>query len=59
MEPRCPEYIAPRLYTDPRIDKSYEGSAWCTLIDKRCTMEHGGDCEEYNEWLKEIGDEVL
>lgn len=53
MEPRCPYYKAPRLLTDPKTDKSYEGSAMCDLTDKYCQVEYGNACDEYNEFLKE------
>ena len=49
----CPYYKAPRYCIDPETDKSYEGSAMCTLVDKHCVVEYGGECEEYNNSLKE------
>jgi len=53
MEPKCPHYLTPRYYVDPKTDKGYEGSAMCELVDKYCLVEYGNDCGTYNEWLKE------
>lgn len=29
----------------------------CDIKGRQCHWEHGYDCEEYNEWLKEAQDE--
>ena len=50
----CQYYRPPKYYVDPETDKDYEGSAWCDLSDKYCLVEYGDECEEYNEYLKEV-----
>ena len=54
MNPECPHYIPPRYIIDPETDKDYEGSAMCKLVDEYCLVEQGFDCEEYEEFLREV-----
>lgn len=54
---RCPYYRPPTLASDPETDEIYEGAAMCTLVDKYCLREHGGECEVYDEFLKESREE--
>ena len=54
MEPECPNLIHPRYYVDPATDEGYEGSYMCNLVDKYCLVEYGNECEEYNNYLKEV-----
>lgn len=53
MNPKCPYYVAPRYYVNPKTDEDCEGSAMCDLADKYCLMEYGDDCETYQEFLEE------
>ena len=57
----CQYYKPPRPVVDPVTDKDYESSAWCDLIDKHCSLEYNGKCDEYEEFLKEktLGDVLI
>ena len=52
MKPRCP-YYKQQSVKDPATDKIYEGIVWCDLSDHPCMLEYDGECEEYEEQLKE------
>ncbi len=36
--------------------KHYEGYDWCTLSDNPC-FKDTGDCDEYNDFLKEVNND--
>ena len=50
-EEKCPE-----LRTTLVGDETYY---FCDLIDKICFREYGYECEEYEEIMKEMGDENI
>ena len=51
MNPRCPYYRAPVYIVDPKTDKGYEGSAMCDMNESDCSVEHGNECEIYEDFL--------
>ena len=62
MNPVCPNYIAPRyhIYVDKNgVEREFEGTAMCELVDKPCLVEYGKpeDCEEYQQFLNELAQE--
>ena len=48
-KPECPH-----LRKKPAGDETY---LHCDLVDKWCLLEGNNECEEYNEFLKELADE--
>ena len=56
MEPRC-DYLSIPVAVDYKRDKVYEGIPWCDLADHPCWMEKPGDCEEYDDFVKELEEE--
>ena len=50
-------YVKP-LPSPPVCDyaKHYEPYDWCTLSDNPC-FKDTGECDEYNEYLKEVSNE--
>ncbi len=49
-KPDCPEVRHKRAG-----DESYDV---CDIKGRFCAVEHGGECEHYKEYLKELEDEV-
>ncbi len=51
MKPECPY-----LRRKPAGSEVYD---WCDLSDHPCQVDYGGECETYEDWLKEASMESL